>query len=748
MRYQQMFASMAICEQLDQGAKSGVIWHTQGSGKTALAYHLTYILNDYFAKQSKVAKFYFIVDRLDLLEQATQEFEARGLVVSTANTKKELMDQFRFSQSQEGASGQQEVTVVNIQRFAEDKEKVKLPEYSTSLQRVFILDEAHRGYRPGGCFLANLFDADDNSIKIALTGTPLLKAEKATATVFSNYFHTYYYDRSIADGYTLKIIREDIETSYKEKLSQVMEKLEELVQKKDVKKAAIVEHENYVKELIRYIITDLSRFRMQHGDDTLGGMIICETSGQARNLAAYWDEVQTEMNKTASFKTALKARLILHDTDDKESRKQIVKDFKRNMTVDVLIVFNMLLTGFDAPRLKRLYFGRKLKDHNLLQALTRVNRPYKNNRYGYVVDFADIKRNFDETNEAYLQELNKFNDTTEMGISVTNTFTQVIENPQEIMNMMHDIQDSLFEYTTDNVEEFSSEVSTIQDKKTLLDLKKALEAAKDCGNLVRTFGDVELKEKFAQVELTKVPDMLKEVQHHINIINQKEAFSNNEQTVVLVNEAMQDIEFTFSKIGEEELRIIAGGRELKDKWRDTIRAFTANIDQDDPEFITLREAFTERFKEHGFVIDSMAKYNEETAALDSIITRLRAIQQTNNNLLKKYNGDAKFARMHKRIREVNANRKVDNKNPMFAFSDQTICIILNMIKEEVDSKVYDRNDILKKDAYFEQTVLATVSDILYHFPQVSDSATLDDYDFVKNGIARQYLNQYNATYPA
>ena len=748
MRYQQMFASMAICEQLDQGAKSGVIWHTQGSGKTALAYHLTYILNDYFAKQSKVAKFYFIVDRLDLLEQATQEFEARGLVVSTANTKKELMDQFRFSQSQEGASGQQEVTVVNIQRFAEDKEKVKLPEYSTSLQRVFILDEAHRGYRPGGCFLANLFDADDNSIKIALTGTPLLKAEKATATVFSNYFHTYYYDRSIADGYTLKIIREDIETSYKEKLSQVMEKLEELVQKKDVKKAAIVEHENYVKELIRYIITDLSRFRMQHGDDTLGGMIICETSGQARNLAAYWDEVQTEMNKTASFKTALKARLILHDTDDKESRKQIVKDFKRNMTVDVLIVFNMLLTGFDAPRLKRLYFGRKLKDHNLLQALTRVNRPYKNNRYGYVVDFADIKRNFDETNEAYLQELNKFNDTTEMGISVTNTFTQVIENPQEIMNMMHDIQDSLFEYTTDNVEEFSSEVSTIQDKKTLLDLKKALEAAKDCGNLVRTFGDVELKEKFAQVELTKVPDMLKEVQHHINIINQKEAFSNNEQAVVLVNEAMQDIEFTFSKIGEEELRIIAGGRELKDKWRDTIRVFTANIDQDDPEFITLREAFTERFKEHGFVIDSMAKYNEETAALDSIITRLRAIQQTNNNLLKKYNGDAKFARMHKRIREVNANRKADNKNPMFAFSDQTICIILNMIKEEVDSKVYDRNDILKKDAYFEQTVLATVSDILYHFPQVSDSATLDDYDFVKNGIARQYLNQYNATYPA
>ena len=108
-----------------------------------------------------------------------------------------------------------------------------------------------------------------------------------------------------------------------------MDKLEQLVLKKDVQKSTIIEHENYVKELIRYVITDLTRFRQQHGDNTLGGMIICETSGQARNLAMYWDEVQREMNKDASFPTDIKAKLILHDTDDKETRKQIVKDFKR-----------------------------------------------------------------------------------------------------------------------------------------------------------------------------------------------------------------------------------------------------------------------------------------------------------------------------------------------------------------------------------------------------------------------------------
>lgn len=117
--------------------KSGVVWHTQGSGKTALSYYLTYILNDFYSKQNKVAKFYFIVDRLDLLEQATQEFEARGLVVSTANSRAELMAQFRSNQAQQGVSGQAEITVVNIQRFAEDKEKYVLttmqPTFSVSL---------------------------------------------------------------------------------------------------------------------------------------------------------------------------------------------------------------------------------------------------------------------------------------------------------------------------------------------------------------------------------------------------------------------------------------------------------------------------------------------------------------------------------------------------------------------------------------------------------------------------------------
>ena len=744
MRYQQMFAAMTVRKKIDEGITSGVIWHTQGSGKTALSYNLTYVLSDYFSQHNKVAKFYFIVDRLDLLRQASDEFEARGLEVKTANSRTELMEQFRTNQALEGHSGKPEITVVNIQRFAEDKEKVKLPEYATNLQRVFIIDEAHRGYKPEGSFLANLLDADQNAIKIALTGTPLLKEERESWRVFGNYLHTYYYDKSILDGYTLKIIREDIETQYKEKLSEIYEKLETLVEKKDVKKNQIVEHDNYVKELLKYIISDLKKFRQIQGDNTLGGMVICETSEQARKLFAYFDEIQAELNKDASVESHLKAGLILYDSDDKETRDTIVNNFKKNMTIDILIVFNMLLTGFDAPRLKRLYFGRKLKDHNLLQAITRVNRPYKDNKYGFVIDFANIKKNFEETNEAYLKELNRFNDPNEVGPgNETDTFKQVIEDPAALILQMQEVQQVLFSYSTDNAEIFSSEISTIEDKQELLRLKKVLVAARDCCNLVRTFGDESLKEAFAKMELTKLPMLISEVQHHIDNINQKEMFASDDTTKLLVNEAMEDITFNFSKISEEELKLVGGKDAVTEKYKRTVRAFTENIDPDDPEYITLQEAFLQRFKEHGFTPKSVTEIEEQGKELDEIIKKLNELQQKNVVLLRKYNGDAKFARVHKRIREENAIRKAANKEPIVSDFDMSIMNVLLSIKADIDQKVYDKNDILKKDAYFEQTVMTQIKEGM---DKLGIANKREDRKFIQSRITRQYLNQYNATY--
>ena len=743
MRYQQMFAALAVRDQLSKGVKSGVIWHTQGSGKTALSYYLNKVLTDYFASVNKVAKFYFIVDRLDLLKQASQEFIARGLEVKTANSKAELMEQFRENNSLHGSSGKSEITVVNIQRFAEDKEKVRIAAYATNLQRIFIIDEAHRGYNPKGSFLANLFDADKDSIKIALTGTPLLKAERASWKIFGNYLHTYYYDKSIQDGYTLKIIREDIETSYKEKLQAVYDDLDKLVLKKDVKKSDIVEHDVYVKELLRYIINDLNQFRQSQGNPTLGGMIVCETSEQARKIYKFFDIIQNEINQTNENKSELKAALILHDEGDKESRNDLVDKFKKEQSIDVLIVFNMLLTGFDAPRLKKLYLGRKLKDHNLLQAITRVNRPYQNCRYGYIVDFADIKDNFEETNQNYLEELNRFNNPDEVGEgNTTNSYLQVLEDKDVIIEKMKNINRSLFNYTLNNAEVFSQEISSIENKDTLYDLRKNLIDARDYTNIVRTFGDDTLKAEFERLEIRMIPQLISEVQRHIGILNQKEYFERSDATKQMINEAMANITFTFSKISTDEMRIISTAQ-FQEKWDYTIHSFTQNEDQEDPEYITLREAFMARFKEHGFVIDSIAQFNEETKALSDFINKLKELKQKNNALASKYNGDMKFARIHKRIKERNYERRKSNQSVVMEDDDLNLVYNLNIIKDDIDEKVYDRNDILKKDAYFKQTVMKELTSIMKN---MSITGNRDDRVFMQNCITRQYLNQYNNTY--
>lgn len=143
------------------------------------------------------------------------------------------------------------------------------------------------------------------------------------------------------------------------------------------------------------------------------------------------------------------------------------------------------------------------------------------------------------------------------------------------------------------------------------------------------------------------------------------------------------------------------------------------------------------------MFDTVAKYNEETKIMDEIIQRLSKIQQRNKNLLKKYNGDSKFARVHKRICEENAERKIQGKKPVVTDSESTLNQMLLEVKSDIDQKVFDRNDILKKDAYFEQTVAMQI----YHSLQnLEIKIEIEDMEFVKNRVSRQYLNQYNATY--
>src|SRR5690606_38390702 len=216
--YPQLYATKAISKKLDDGINKGIIWHTQGSGKTALAYYNVKYLTDYYQKKNIIPKFYFIVDRIDLANQASNEFSNRGLKVNKVNSRLEFLNDIKKVGAIHNNSGESEITVINIQKFTEEAiVKVDL-DYDINIQRIYFLDEAHRSYNPKGNYLANLVNSDKSAVKIALTGTPLLRdvvKKFDSKALFGDYIHKYYYNQSIADGYTLRLIREEIDTTYK-----------------------------------------------------------------------------------------------------------------------------------------------------------------------------------------------------------------------------------------------------------------------------------------------------------------------------------------------------------------------------------------------------------------------------------------------------------------------------------------------------------------------------------------------------
>lgn len=752
MRYQQLFASLAIRKKLDLGVKSGIIWHTQGSGKTALAYYSVKSLTDYFARRDTIAKFYFIVDRIDLMEQATDEFASRGLVVRNAKSRDELMSDISNTLITDNSDGKLEIMVVNIQKFKEDKEKVKIDGYyNTRLQRIFFIDEAHRGYNPQGSFLANLLDADNDAVKIALTGTPLLKEERESWRVFGKYIHTYYYDKSIADGYTLKLMREPVETIYKEKIEQILDDLAGNVEvkKSDIDHDTIIEHESYLNALLDYIIGDFRRFRTEQGDNTVGALIVCKTNNQAREMFRLWQKRfnhakeitalrEEEMRKVADPMLAsyghgpLTASLILHDEGDKSERKQYIDGFKKLMDVDVLIVNKMLLTGFDAPRLKKLYLGRSLDGHDLLQALTRVNRPFKDFRYGYVVDFVNIKENFDATNDRYLRELSRTTDDETPNEPSIGTVVMV--DKEEVMEKIKQVKSILFNFTTDNLEEFRKEIDEISNKDSLYELRNILYEAKAMINQVRSFGDEETKKKLQMLPLGAIPSMISEVTHRIERINLLENTEHKADVSGIINVALSELEFEFKKGLPEELRIIVN--DIRERCERVQAEFEANFDQKEDKYVILAEEFREYFRNKGFVPQSTSEAKESIDYMEEVMRKIREINRRNNILKKKYQGDERFVRIHKRLEETNQHRE----QPIISAHEYEIAENLSRMKSSIDDMLFLNINILNNEEAFKRDILAIIGKELV---DMNIKADLQDRKYINNLITSEYLQQYN-----
>lgn len=757
MRYQQLFASYAIRRTLGRGIKSGIIWHTQGSGKTALAYYSVRSLTDYFAQQNVVAKFYFIVDRIDLMEQASDEFAARGLVVHNAKSRDELMADIASNSLTNNNAGKLEIMVVNIQKFKENKKQVQLNDcYNTQMQRIFFIDEAHRGYNPKGSFLANLLEADKNAIKIALTGTPLLKEERESWRVFGDYIHTYYYDKSIADGYTCKLMREPIETVYKEKIENILDKLagQTEVKKSDIDRNKIIEHESYLNALLDYIIADFRKFRLQQDDDTVGAMIVCKTNPQARKLFELWQQrfgfaqhieskkeeklLQTAADPMIGYGhqlKPLKASLILHDEGDKLERKEYIEEFKKLMNVDVLIVNKMLLTGFDAPRLKKLYLGRSLDGHDLLQALTRVNRPYKDFQYGYVVDFVNIKENFDQTNNRYLRELNRTTDSDGIPLEGQHIAEDILVTPEEVAEKVKQVKSLLFNFSTDNMEEFRKQLDDIDSKETLYELRNSLADAKAVINQARTLGDEETKEKLASLPTMAFSTMMTEVTHRIERINLLSNTEHKADVSGIINVALSEMEFEFKRGVPEELRILVN--DIRDRCERVQREFERNFDQKEEKYVLLSDEFREYFRKKGFIPKDTQDAKESIDYMDEVMKKIREINQRNEILKKKYQKDERFVRIHKRIREVNTTRP---DRPIISAEEYEIAENLSKMKQDIDHRLFLNIHMLDNEDSFKQDVLAIIGQELRNMKIRAD---LKDRKYINNLITAEYLQQYN-----
>ncbi|MCQ2727478.1 DEAD/DEAH box helicase family protein [Helicobacter pylori] len=736
-RYTQMFASLNVLKELQKHYETnpkdplkGIIWHTQGSGKTALTYHLTKLIRDFFSRSNlnKKTKFYFIVDRLDLLEQAKNEFSKRGLCVHESENKEDLSQKLKNSRVFEGSQGNDEIIVVNIQKFkAPNEEKAPNEDPSSApkeiisktelqeaakdnhdLQRVFIIDEAHRSYDPKGCFYANLIECDKTAIKIALTGTPLLEdnaQDKATKKTFGNYLHTYSCAESIKDRHTLKLQLEIIEKSYKEKLQAIYRLLQESITIEDieVKKETIFNHERYIKEILYYIIRDLLFFRLGNNDENLKAMVVCFSSPQAKLANLLFNEVQEKVlqeNPNLRILKKLQSSLILHD---EQEVKEKIYSFKHKDT-DIVFVFNMLLTGFDLPNLKRLYIHRELKDHNLLQALARVNRPYNNMSFGYLIDFVGIKENYDKTTDDYLKELNQFNQSDS---NIKDDLKNMFADREVLEKDIKNAYDDLFNYPIDDVEDMTSAIVNISGMNELLKVSHAINTLKERYNLIRTSSDekiLSLKEKMDIEKISKISSMLGKKAKQLHALKNINEPKNPNDLIVLEDLiALLDFKIEFKESKELHFK---EKEEISAKYKQAKEMLEKIPDKQDKEVQKISKELSKLIQE------PLTNHNFDriSHSYSVIISQLQQHKEQTTNLLNKYNNDRAYVITHKRLH----NRLMEENISKGIFT------LLSALKIAIDEDISKRQEILNEEDTLKATIAKKLRDAFKENPSLKD----------------------------
>jgi type I restriction enzyme R subunit len=405
-RYQQFRAVNKVIERLKTGTtrrdKSGIVWHTQGSGKSLTMVMLAVKMRrDPELQQYKLV---FITDRTQLDEQLSSTFrDAQGETVYNAGSVASLKALLKKDSS--------DLVTAMVQKFQDAEKEGGFTDLNPSDKIIVLADEAHRTQFGGLAMVINA--ALPNAPKIGFTGTPLLKTQKM-GNAFGGYIDQYKINEAVEDGATVRLLYEgrevktDVSGESLDKLFEeyfadyTKEQQQEIKTKYGVERAV-----REAPARIRWVCIDLLKHYREHiQPDGFKAMIVTGS----RHAAALYKTTLDELGAPPSeviISGDHNDKPELAKYTDKVHQKKAIADFtkplKENPTA-FLIVKDMLLTGFDAPIAQVMYIDRKLQEHTLMQAIARVNRTYPGKSCGFVVDYHGLSEYLIEALELFSSE--------------------------------------------------------------------------------------------------------------------------------------------------------------------------------------------------------------------------------------------------------------------------------------------------------------------------------------------------------
>lgn len=456
-RYQQMRATNKIIERVvNKEKQQGLIWHTQGSGKTLTMFFTAWKLR--FNKHLNNPKVFILVDRVDLDDQIFETFtNVGGQNIIRITSRKDLEEKIQ--------SAEKGIFITTIQKFSELGGKVQNLDENV----IILADEAHRGNE--GISGINMRNAFKKAFFFGFTGTPV---DKTHVNTFRNYegegkrYLDYYsIQQAIEDRATIPVTYEarlskfavageKLDEEFEEISKDLTEKQKTELMKRHARKAALVKLPKRMEAVARDIVEHYK--------------VYVEPNGFKAQIVAYDREAVAAYKKILDKLVPSEWSAVVYspgdpnsDADDlkvyntsKREREQVIDRFKDpNSPLKFLLVCDMLLTGFDAPIEQIMYLDKPLRDHNLLQAIARTNRLYKNKEAGKIIDYYGITRNlydaldFDEdVVDSAMIDIERvkerfadvFNDVMKIFIGV-NMEDPSMENLRRCINIFVDDQD-------------------------------------------------------------------------------------------------------------------------------------------------------------------------------------------------------------------------------------------------------------------------------------------------------------------